>query len=117
MNKRLFIGGLPWSVTDAQLKDLFLKAGDVVSAQVIVDRDTNRSKGFGFVEMSTEEGAQKAIELLNETEVEGRKIIVNTARPLEERPSRNFHKNSYSDRNRFGGRNNNDKRRGGRNRY
>jgi len=70
------------------LSDLFSKAGTVVSATVIVDKYNNRSKGFGFVEMSTEEEAQKAIDTLNGKDVEGRNITVSEARPLENRPKR-----------------------------
>lgn len=85
MNKKLFVGGLPFSMTSSDLKDLFSRAGNVEEATVIVNRQTGRSKGFGFVEMSSEEEAQKAIEQLNGTEVEGRRITVNEARPPRER--------------------------------
>jgi cold-inducible RNA-binding protein len=85
MGNKLFVGGLPWAIRDDALKALFEKAGTVLSATVIVDRMSGRSKGFGFVEMSTPEEAQAAIEMYNEQEVEGRKIIVNVARPREER--------------------------------
>jgi len=81
MAKRLFVGGLPYSMTDADLNQLFSKAGKVVSATVVMDRMTNRSKGFGFVEMSTEEEAAKAIKELSDTEVGGRKIVVKEAYP------------------------------------
>jgi len=79
--KKLFIGSLPWSVDDAKLAEIFAQAGNVVSAQVVKDRDTGRSRGFGFVEMSTEEEAQNAVKSLNGIDIEGRKIIVNIARP------------------------------------
>lgn len=85
MDKRLFVGGLPFAMRDQDLFDLFSQYGTVESANVIMDRATNRSKGFGFVEMSTPEEAQKAIEALNDSEVDGRKIVVNVARPREER--------------------------------
>lgn len=85
MSQKLFVGSLAYSVTDDQLKDLFSQAGTVVSAVVIIDRQTNRSKGFGFVEMSSQEEANKAIEMFNEQEFEGRKIIVNEARPQKPR--------------------------------
>jgi RNA recognition motif-containing protein len=88
MSKKLFVGNLPFSVADADLSELFSKAGTVVSATVIVDKYNNRSKGFGFVEMSTEEEAQKAIDTLNGKDVEGRNITVSEARPLEDRPKR-----------------------------
>lgn len=81
MNKRLFVGGLPYTVTDQELGDLFAKFGNVVSANVIVDRHTNRSKGFGFVEFENDEDAAKAIKEMNDAEVGGRKITVNEARP------------------------------------
>ncbi len=84
-NKKLFVGSLPWAVDDAKLAELFAQAGNVVSAQVVKDRETGRSRGFGFVEMSTEEEAQNAVKNLNGTDVEGRKIVVNIARPREDR--------------------------------
>jgi len=84
-NKKLFVGSLPWAVDDAKLAELFAQAGNVVSAQVVKDRDTGRSRGFGFVEMSTEEEAQNAVKNLNGTDVEGRKIVVNIAKPREDR--------------------------------
>ena len=85
MAKRLFIGSLPWGVDDAKLAQLFSQAGTVVSAQVVMDRQTGRSRGFGFVEMSTDEEADAAVQNLNGTDVEGRKIVVNVARPREDR--------------------------------
>jgi len=81
----LFVGSLPWAVDDAKLAELFAQAGNVVSAQVVKDRETGRSRGFGFVEMSTDEEAQNAVKNLNGTDVEGRKIVVNIARPREDR--------------------------------
>jgi len=84
LNKKLYVGNLDYSVTDAQLNDLFGQAGKVESAVVITYRDSGKSKGFGFVEMSTEEGAKKAIEMFNEKDYQGRKMIVNEARPREE---------------------------------
>ena len=84
MAKRLFVGGLPYSTTDDQLKDHFSQAGNVVSAQVVIDRMSGRSKGFGFVEMSTDDEANKAIEMLNGTDMGGRKLAVNEARPKTE---------------------------------
>ena len=84
-NKKLFVGSLPWSVDDAGLAQIFSQAGNVVSAQVVKDRDTGRSRGFGFVEMSTDEEAQAAVTNLNGSDVEGRKIVVNIARPREDR--------------------------------
>jgi cold-inducible RNA-binding protein len=85
MAKNLFVGSLPWSVNDEQLAQIFGEAGAVESARVITERDTGRSKGFGFVEMATDEDAKKAIDTLNGKEIEGRAITVNEARPREER--------------------------------
>ena len=84
-NKKLFVGSLPWAVDDAKLAQIFSQAWNVVSAQVVKDRHTGRSRGFGFVEMSTEEEANAAVTNLNGTDVEGRKIVVNIARPREDR--------------------------------
>ena len=89
-NKKLFIGNLPWGITNDSLRDLFASVGEVVEAMVITDRMSGRSKGFGFVTFATEEAAQAAIQQLNEKEIEGRKIIVNVARPKEERSRGGF---------------------------
>lgn len=86
MATKLFIGSLAWATTDDSLKDFFSQAGTVESANVIMDRETGRSKGFGFVEMSSDEEAKKAIDELNGKELDGRPIVVNEARPREERP-------------------------------
>ena len=86
--KKLYVGGIPYSTSEQGLKDAFLKAGEVISAVIIIDRTTNKSKGFGFVEMETEEGAEAAIEMWNEKELDGRKLTVNEARPREDRPIR-----------------------------
>jgi RNA recognition motif-containing protein len=86
MATKLFIGSLAWATTDDSLRDFFAQAGNVVSANVIVDRETNRSKGFGFVEMGSEEEAKAAIDQLNGKDLDGRAIVVNEARPREERP-------------------------------
>ncbi|MBI3577509.1 RNA-binding protein [Candidatus Gottesmanbacteria bacterium] len=85
MATRLFVGSLSYNVTDQMLSEAFAQAGTVVSAKVIIDRMTGRSKGFGFVEMSTDEEAKKAIETMNGKEVDGRPIAVNEARPMEPR--------------------------------
>jgi RNA recognition motif-containing protein len=90
MASKLFVGSLPYSTTDDTLAALFAPHGTVVSAKVIFDRDTNRSKGFGFVEFESDDEAKAAISALNETEVEGRKIIVSEAKPREDRPRRDF---------------------------
>jgi len=86
MSKRLFVGGLPYTVTSSQLEEMFSKFGKVVSCDVITDRYSGQSKGFAFIEMENDKEADEAIEKLNETELEGRKIAVNVARPREERP-------------------------------
>ena len=88
MAKKLFVGGLPYSTTDQELKDLFSQAGTVDSATVIMDKMTGRSKGFGFVEMSSDAEADKAVEMLNGKDVGGRSITVNEARPMEPRAPR-----------------------------
>jgi RNA recognition motif-containing protein len=85
MATKLFVGSLPYSVTDEELAEIFKQVGNVVSAKVIIDRDTQRSKGFGFVEMSSEDEAQAAVKQLNGKEVSGRTIVVNEARSPEER--------------------------------
>lgn len=90
MATKLFVGSLSYSVNDDQLQDAFAAVGQVVSAKVIIDRDTGRSKGFGFVEMATEEEAQAAVKQLNGKEIEGRAIAVNEARPQENRERRSF---------------------------
>jgi RNA recognition motif-containing protein len=82
----IFVGSLPWATDDQQLQDLFSKHGDVTSAKVIKDKMTGRSKGFGFVEMPDDAQAKAAIEALNGSDFEGRKLVVNVARPREDRP-------------------------------
>jgi RNA recognition motif-containing protein len=84
MGKKLYVGNLSYSVTDSELEQLFAPHGTVESAQVIMDRDTGRSKGFGFVEMQTDQQAQAAIQALNNQEHGGRNLIVNEARPKTE---------------------------------
>ena len=85
MSTKLFVGSLSWGTTSEALREAFEKAGTVADAVVITDRMSGRSKGFGFVEMSTPEEATAAIEMWNEKEIDGRKIIVNEARPKEEK--------------------------------
>ncbi|MCA9332617.1 RNA-binding protein [Candidatus Saccharibacteria bacterium] len=85
MATNLFVGSLSWGVKDDDLADFFGTVGTVVSAKVITDRDSGRSKGFGFVEMSSDEEAKKAIDELNGKELDGRPITVNEARPKEDR--------------------------------
>jgi cold-inducible RNA-binding protein len=86
MNKKLYVGGLAYSVTDTQLQQLFAGHGTVESAKVVTDRETDRSRGFGFVEMGTQEEAEKAIAALNGTLLEGRNLTVNMSRPREDAP-------------------------------
>lgn len=88
MAMKLYVGNLAYSTTDSSLQTMFGQYGEVVSAQVIMDRDTGRSKGFGFVEMSNEQSGQAAITGLNGKDVDGRQLTVNEARPREERGSR-----------------------------
>ncbi len=85
MNNKLYVGNLSFHLTSEDLGDFFTQAGTVESAKVIEDRDTGRSRGFGFVEMSSEDEATAAIEQLNGEDFEGRNIVVNAARPREER--------------------------------
>jgi RNA recognition motif-containing protein len=83
MGKKLYVGNLPYSVHDGDLEQMFAAHGTVQSAQVIMDRDTGRSKGFGFVEMGSDQEAQTAIAAMNGKEVDGRTLTVNEARPKE----------------------------------
>jgi cold-inducible RNA-binding protein len=88
MATKLYVGGLPYSTVEDELKNHFSQAGNVVSATIIMDKMSGRSKGFGFVEMSTEDEAQKAISMFNGQDFEGRKLTVNEARPMEPRAPR-----------------------------
>ena len=90
MNSKLYVGNLPYSSTDSSLSDLFAQVGTVTSASVITDKMSGRSKGFGFVEMSTPEEAAAAIEKFHGQEYEGRAMTVSEARPKEDRPQRDF---------------------------
>lgn len=83
MQNKLFVGSLPWGVDDQQLHDLFASYGEIISARVVTDRDTGRSRGFGFVEFADDASAQAAIEAMDGADVEGRKITVSVARPKE----------------------------------
>ncbi len=85
MGKKLYVGNLTYEVTDSALEQMFQPHGTVVSAQVIMDRDTGRSKGFGFVEMGSDNEAQTAIKAMNGKEVNGRQLTVNEAKPREDR--------------------------------
>lgn len=102
MAKKLYVGGLPYSVSEDSLKDMFSKAGTVESAIIIMDKMSGRSKGFGFVEMSSEEEANKAIEMLNGKELEGRTLTVAEARPMEARPPRRDFKRKGDRKSGFG---------------
>lgn len=88
MAAKLYVGGIPYTSTNDGLRDAFAQAGAVVSATIIMDKMTGRSKGFGFVEMTNDEDAKKAIELWNGKDFEGRTLTVNEARPLEPRAPR-----------------------------
>ena len=87
---KLFVGGIPFSTTDDELRELFAQHGEVESARVATDRETGRSRGFGFVEMVTDEAGQKAIDALNNTDFGGRTIKVDKAQAREDRPRRDF---------------------------
>jgi cold-inducible RNA-binding protein len=90
MATKLFVGSLSYGINDKKLNDFFATIGKVVSANVIIDRNSGQSKGFGFVEMSTDDEAKQAIKELNNKELDGRAVIVNEARPKEERPQGSF---------------------------
>ncbi len=105
MAKKLYVGGLSYNTTQEGLKDAFSKAGGVVSATVITDRMSGRSRGFGFVEMSTDEESDAAIEMMNGKELDGRTLTVNEAKPPESRPrdGGGFRNDRGGDRGGFGG--------------
>ncbi len=86
--KNIYVGNLPFSIEDDQLRELFEEYGEVQSAKVIMDRDTGRSRGFGFVEMPDDDAAMEAMEALNDSECEGRSLRVNEARPRSDRGPR-----------------------------
>lgn len=88
MGKRLYVGNLPFSVTDDELREMFVSVGTVESAKVVTDRFSGRSKGFGFVEMTSDDEAAQAVQRLNGTEHGGRALTVNEARPMEPREGR-----------------------------
>ncbi len=85
MQKKLYVGGLSYNTEENELRDLFVQAGEVVSANIIKDKFTNQSRGFGFVEMATEEQASKAIDMFNGKELGGRNLTVNESKPQEKR--------------------------------
>ncbi len=86
MNNKLYVGGISYDTKDEGLKEFFAQAGNVLSAQIIVDRATGRSKGFGFVEMSSDAEAENAIAMLDGKELDGRRLSVKEARPKEDKP-------------------------------
>jgi len=88
MAKKLYVGSLSYSTTEDTLRDAFSQAGAVESATILMDKMTGRSRGFGFVEMTNDDDAQKAIDMWNGKELDGRKLVVNEARPMEARPPR-----------------------------
>ncbi len=90
---KLFVGSLPWSITSDSLRELFAQYGEITEAMVISDRMTGRSKGFGFVTFANEQDAQKALEM-DGKQVEGRTIVVNVAKPREDRGGNRFQRNS-----------------------
>ena len=100
MNKKLYIGNLPYSATAEEIRALFEQVGEISDVAVISDRETGRSKGFGFVEMATEDLAQEAIRRFNGYSMNNRPLTVNEARPREERPPRRD-TGGYGDRNRY----------------
>lgn len=103
MGKKLYVGNLPFSANDQTLADKFAKCGTVESCKIITDRDTGRSKGFGFVEMSSDSEAQAAIQEFNEADFEGRPMTVNEAKPMEPRGNRGGGGGGYGGGNRGGG--------------
>ena len=90
MATKLYVGNLSFQTNDYDLREQFAPYGEVVSVNIITDRDTGRSRGFGFVEMSSDEDAQKAIQALNDQELDGRNLKVNEARPREDRKPRRY---------------------------
>jgi len=103
MGKKLYVGNLAYSTTEDDLRDTFAKIGEVASAKLIIDPTNGRSKGFGFVEMATDDDAQKAISQLNGTDLHGRTITVNEARPPKERGSGGGYGGGGGGRDRRGG--------------
>ncbi len=101
MTNKLYVGSLSFDTVEDSLKDLFSQAGTVASVSIIIDKFSGRSKGFGFVEMSSEEEAKKAIEMLNGKELDGRNIIVDEAKPMVKKPFRNHGDSGGFDRRRF----------------
>ena len=98
MAKRLFIGGLPFSSTEDELKTIFAQAGTVVSATIIIDKFSGRSKGFGFVEMLNDEEGQAAIDNLNGKTLKEKELVINVARPKTTTGGNNYKKDNYNRR-------------------
>jgi RNA recognition motif-containing protein len=98
MAKRLFVGNLPYTASEPQLRELFAQAGDVDSVTIIIDRDTQRGKGFAFVEMNSDEDGQKAIEMFNGYMMDDRAMVVNAARPRSDQGERNYRGGGGGDR-------------------
>ncbi len=98
MGKKLYVGNLPFSVDDDKLKEVFSEFGEIEEANVIMDRQSGRSKGFGFVTFASDESADKALADMNDKEVEGRKIRVSEAKPMEERSDSDRPRRSFGDR-------------------
>ena len=119
MAKKLYVGNLSYSTTEAQVRELFAQAGEVDSVSLITDRETGRAKGFGFVEMNTEDGAREAIKRFNGYNLDNRALTVNEARPREERPGGGDfgRRNGGGDRSGGGNRRNDGDYRGNRNRF
>ena len=97
----IYVSNLSFNVQDEDLKEFFTPYGEVTSAKIITDRETGRSRGFGFVEMSDKEASQKAITELNEASIDGRTIKVMEAKPKESRPARDFNNGSSFNKNRY----------------
>ncbi len=104
MSKRLYVGNLPYTITESALQEMFSEAGPVDSVKLITDRDTGRSKGFAFVEMATDEAAEKAIADFNGQKIEGRPMTVNEAKPQQPREGRMGGGGGGGRRHGFGGR-------------
>ena len=111
----IFIAGLNYNMSEAELGELFAEYGEVVSVKIIMDRETGRSKGYGFVEMADDEAGDKAIAALNEVDMDGKTLSVSVARPRKERPRRSYGNNSRGGG--YGGSRGDNGYGGGRNRY
>ena len=117
MAKRLFVGNLPYSISEDQLRELFSQHGQVTSVSIITDRETGRSKGFAFIDMPNDDEAQKAIDAVNGSSVDDRKVVVNEAKPREERPRSDFRSGGGGGYDRNRGNFQRDRRDSGRNRW